>query len=131
MRALGAGPKLSGPRVISRGLWTWSPDSRQLLVLVTHGIDSGYVELATVDAATGTWRHRFDFDARHGGGPECCEAIAWPAGSRRWTVVRAVYGDAGVLRAHQSLHLDPATGSTSPGPGEAGGDWTFPPAPRR
>ena len=118
---------LSGPRAISRGSWTWSPDSRQLAMLVTHGISSGYVELTTVDAATGTWRHRFNFDARHGGGPECCEAIAWPAGSRRLAAVRAVYGDGGVARAHQLLRIDPATGATTPGPVLAGQDLTFHP----
>jgi hypothetical protein len=118
---------LSGPRIISRGNWTWSPDSRQLAVLVTHGVSTGYVELMTVDAATGSWRHRFDFDARHGGGAECCEAIAWPAGSRRLAVVRAVYGDGGLVRAHRLVHVDPATGAATPGPVLAGRDLTFHP----
>jgi hypothetical protein len=117
------GPR-SGPRSISRGSWTWSPDSRQLAVLVVHGISSGYVELMAVDAATGTWRHRFNFDARHGGGPECCEAIDWPAGSRRIAIVRAVYGG-GELRAHRMVHVDPATGATTLGPVLAGRDQTF------
>jgi hypothetical protein len=118
---------LSGPRITSRGNWTWSPDGRQLAVQVLHGISSGYQELMTVDVATGTWRHRFNFDARHGGGPECCEAIAWPAGSRRLAAVRAVYGDGGVVRAHQLLHIDPATGASTPGPVLAGQDLSFHP----
>ena len=75
-RVLAVPGPLSGPLVVSRGQWTWNPDSRQLAVLVTHGISTGYVELKTVDAATGAWRHRFNFDARHGGGPDCCEG--WP-----------------------------------------------------
>jgi hypothetical protein len=118
---------VSGPRQISRGQWTWSPDSRQLAVLVPHGVDTGYVELMTVDAVAGTWRHRFNFDARHGGGPECCEAIAWPAGSRRLAVVRTVYGDGGVVRAHRLVHVDPATGAGTPGPVLAGRDLSFHP----
>jgi hypothetical protein len=118
---------LSGPRITSRGNWTWSPDGRQLAVQVLHGISSGYQELMTVDVATGTWRHRFNFDARHGGGPECCEAIAWPAGSRRLAAVRAVYGDGGVVRAHQLLRIDPATGASTPGPVLAGQDLSFHP----
>jgi len=118
------GPLL-GPRAISRGLWAWSPDSRQLAVLVLHGISTGHVELMTVDAATGTWRHRFNFDARHGGGPECCEAIAWPAGSRRLAVVRSVYGAGGVVRAHRLVYVHPATGATTNGPVLAGRDQTF------
>jgi hypothetical protein len=96
------------------------PDSRQLAELVLHGISTGYVELTTVDVATGTWRHRLKFDARHGGGRECCEGIAWPAGSRRLAIVRAVYGDGGVVRSHRLLRLDPATGATTPGPVLAG-----------
>ena len=116
---------LSGPRAISRGSWTWSPDSRQLAVLVTHGISTGYVELLTVDVATGTWRHRFNFDAGHGGGPDCCEAIAWPAGSRRLAVVRAAYGDGGVVRSHRLQYVDPSTGATANGPVLAGRDVTF------
>jgi hypothetical protein len=106
---------LSGPRVINRGSWTWSPDGRQLAVLVVHGISSGYVELTTVDVATGTWRHRFNFDAGHGGRVECCEAIDWPAGSRRITVVGALYGG-GTVRGHQLLYADPATGTVMAGP---------------
>jgi WD40-like Beta Propeller Repeat len=118
---------LSGPRTISRGSWTWSPDGRQLAVLVVHGISSGYEELMTVDVATGTWRHRFDFDARHGGGPGCCEAIGWPAGSGRIAVVRAVAGAGGKVRQHRLVYVDPATGATTPGPVLAGRDVTFGP----
>jgi hypothetical protein len=117
---------LSGPRVISRGQWTWSPDSRQLAVLVAHGISTGYVELKTVDAATGAWRHRFNFDARHGGGPDCCEEMAWPAGSRRLVIANAVYRD-GVAVAHRLLYVDPATGATRRGPVLAGRDLVFGP----
>jgi WD40-like Beta Propeller Repeat len=116
---------LSGPRTTNRGDWTWSPDGRQLAVLVVHGISSGYVELMTVDVATGTWRHRFTFDARHGGAADCCEGIAWPAGSRRLAVVRVVYGDGGVARAHQLMWVDPATGATTAGPVLAGRGVTF------
>ena len=116
---------LSGPRITSRGNWTWSPDGRQLAVQVLHGISSGYQELMTVDVATGTWRHRFNFDARHGGGPDCCEVIDWPAGSRWIAVVRAVYGDGGRVQSHRLLYLDPATGATRLGPVLAGRDATF------
>lgn len=113
---------ISGPRMTSLGAWTWSPDSRQLAVLVGHGIESGYVELMTVDAGTGAWRHRFNFDGRHGGGPECCVAIDWPAGSRRLVVVKAVYGNDSRVRAHRLLRLDPASGATTLGPVLAGRD---------
>jgi WD40-like Beta Propeller Repeat len=58
---------LTGPETITRGDWAWSPDSRQVAVAVLHGIDRGYTELKTVDVATGRWRHRFNFGARHGG----------------------------------------------------------------
>jgi WD40 repeat protein len=118
---------LSGPEVISRGRWTWSPDSRRLAVQVLHGIDTGYSELKTVDVATGRWRHRFNFDARHGGGPECCAAMDWPAGSRRLALVKTVYGDGGTVRAYRLVYVDPATGATAPGPLLAGGDQTFGP----
>jgi hypothetical protein len=118
---------LSGPRIVSRGNWTWSPDGRQLAVQVVHGISSGYEELMTVDVATGTWRHRFDFDAHHGGGPDCCEAIGWPAGSGRIAVVRAVAGPGGTTLAHRLVYVDPATGATTPGPLLAGRDVTFGP----
>jgi hypothetical protein len=113
---------ISGPRMTSLGAWTWSPDSRQLAVLVGHGIESGYVGLMTVDAGTGAWRHRFNFDGRHGGGPECCVAIDWPAGSRRPVVVKAVYGNDSRVRAHRLLRLDPASGATTLGPVLAGRD---------
>jgi hypothetical protein len=116
---------LSGPRITSRGLWAWSPDGRQLAVQVVHGISSGYAELMTVDVVTGTWRHRFNFDARHGGGADCCEGVAWPAGSGRLAVVRVLSGDGGVARAHQLMWVDPATGATTAGPVLAGRDVTF------
>jgi hypothetical protein len=74
---------LGGPRTTTRGSRAWSRDSRQLAELVVHGISSGYTELMTVDADSGTWRHRFNVDARHGGGPDCCPTMTWPAGSRR------------------------------------------------
>jgi hypothetical protein len=91
---------------------------------VAHGISSGYVELTTVEVATGTWRHRFNFDPRHGGGADCCEAIAWPAGWRRLAVVRAEHGG-GTAVAHRLVYVDPATGAASPGPLLAGRGVTF------
>jgi hypothetical protein len=118
---------LSGPNIISRGRWAWSPDSRQLAVHVLHGIDTGYSELKTVDVATERWRHRFNFDARHGGGPECCTAMAWPAGSRRLAIVKTLYGDGGTVRAYRLVYVDPTTGATTPGAVLAGGDQTFHP----
>lgn len=107
---------LTGPDIISRGLWAWSPDSRQLAVQVVHGISSGYSELKTVDVATGRWRHRFNFDARHGGS-ECCVAMGWPAGSRRLAIVRTeVAADpAAPRRTYRLVYVDPTTGAATPG----------------
>jgi hypothetical protein len=123
-RVLAVPGPLTGPRVITLGDWVWSPDGRQLAVLVIHGVSSGYQELKTVDVATGTWRHRFDFDASHGGGPDCCEAIAWPAGSRGIAVLQAIHAG-GEARDRRLVYVDPATGATTPGPVLAGPDATF------
>jgi WD40-like Beta Propeller Repeat len=109
---------LTGPEAITRGHWAWSPDSRQLAVTVLHGIDRGYLELKTVDVATGRWRHRFNFDARHGGGSEgCATAMAWPTGSRHIVCVQTVVaGDPAAPRqTYRLVHVDPATGATIPG----------------
>jgi hypothetical protein len=109
---------LQGPDTISRGPWAWSPDSRQLAVQVLHGISTGYTELKTVEVATGRWRHRFNFDARHGGGSEGCAAMAWPPGSRHIACVRTVYGGprhAPTVQAHRLVYLDPTTGAATPG----------------
>jgi hypothetical protein len=115
---------LSGPdpNIISRGLWAWSPDSRQLAVQVLHGIDTGYSELKTVDVATGRWRHRFNFDAKHGGGDECCVAMDWPAGSRRLALVKTIYHADELTRTYRLAYVDPTTGATTPGAVLAVGD---------
>jgi hypothetical protein len=110
---------LSGPETITRGHWAWSPDSRQIAMLVTHGISSGYVELMTVDVATGTWRHRFNLDAKHIGGQECCMAMAWPAGGRGIAIVQTVVHSGGNVddpsRTFRLVYVDPATGAATPG----------------
>jgi hypothetical protein len=109
---------LSGPEIISRGSWAWSPDSRKVAVLVQHGLSRPNVELLTVDVATGRWRHRFKFDAKHGGGSDCCVAMAWPAGSLGIAVVRGELdgGDpADPSRTYRLVYVDPATGAATPG----------------
>jgi hypothetical protein len=110
---------LSGPEIITRGHWAWSPDSRQIAMLVTHGISSGYVELVTVDVATGTWRHRFNLDAKHIGGHECCAAMAWPAGGRGIAIVQTIVHPGGNVddpsRTFRLVYADPATGAATPG----------------
>jgi hypothetical protein len=121
---------LTGPEIISRGFWAWSPGSRQLAVQVVHGISTGYSELKTVDVATGRWRHRFNFDARHGGS-EGFVAMEWPAESRRLAIVRTeVAGDAAApRRTYRLVYVDPATGATTPGAVLASGrDLTLYPA---
>lgn len=122
---------LSGPETITRGHWAWSPDSRQIAMLVTHGISSGYVELMTVDVATGTWRHRFNFDARHGGGgQECCVAMAWPAGGRGIAIVQTMVHPGGNVddpsRTYRLTYVDPAIGATAPGIVLAAGRSLYP-----
>jgi hypothetical protein len=110
---------ISGPDAISRGHWAWSPDSRQIAMLVTHGISRGYVELMTVDVATGTWRHRFNLDAKHIGGHECCVAMAWPAGGRGIAIVQTIVHSGGNVgdpsRTFRLVYADPAIGAASPG----------------
>jgi hypothetical protein len=110
---------LSGPDAISRGHWAWSPDSRQIAMLVTHGISRGYVELMTVDVATGTWRHRFNLDAKHIGGHECCVAMAWPAGGRGIAIVQTIVHPGGNVddpsRTFRLVYVDPTTGAATPG----------------
>jgi hypothetical protein len=113
---------LTGPEAITRGSWAWSPDSRQVAVTVLHGIDRGYLELKTVDVATGRWRHRFNFDARHGGGHECCLTVEWPSGSRRITVVQTIYHADEQTRTYRLVYVDPATGAATPGAVLAVGD---------
>ena len=111
---------LTGPETISRGQWAWSPDSRRIAMLVTHGISSGYVELMTVDVATGTWRHRFRLDAKHIGGHECCAAMAWPAGGRGIAMVQTIILPGGNVddpsRTFRLVYADPATGAATQGP---------------
>jgi hypothetical protein len=111
---------LSGPEIISRGNWAWSPDSRQIAMLVVHGISRGYTELMTVEVATEKWRHRFPFDAKHGGaGHECCVAMAWPAGGRGIALVRTIVDPGGNAGApsltYRLVYVDPATGAATPG----------------
>jgi hypothetical protein len=113
---------LTGPEAITRGNWAWSPDSRQLAVQVVHGISTGYSELKTVDVATGRWRHRFNFDAKHGGGHECCLTLEWPSGSRRITVVQTIYHVDEQTRTYRLVYVDPATGAATPGAVLAVGD---------
>jgi hypothetical protein len=88
-------------------------------MLVTHGISSGYVELMTVDVATGTWRHRFNLDAKHIGGHECCAAMAWPAGGRGIAIVQTIVHPGGNVddpsRTFRLVYADPATGAATPG----------------
>ena len=114
---------LSGPETITRGNWAWSPDSRQVAVLVVHGISRGYTELLTVDVATGRWRHRFNFDAKHGGGSDCCVAMAWPAGSKRIVIVPVVVN--GTRNTYRLVYVDPKTGSAAPGIVLAAGEMTL------
>jgi hypothetical protein len=118
-RALPIPGPVTGAGLITRGNWAWSPDSRAVAVLVTHGISHGYTELMTVDVVTGQWRHMFNFDARHGGGPDCCVEMDWPAGSRRIAFVQTVISSAGApdapLRRYQLMYVDPATGAAAPG----------------
>jgi hypothetical protein len=113
---------LTGPEAITRGNWAWSPDSRQVAVMVVHGINRGYTELTTVDVATGRWRHRFNFDAKHGGGHECCLTLEWPSGSRRITVVQTIYHADEQTRTYRLVYVDPATGAATPGAVLAVGD---------
>jgi hypothetical protein len=110
---------LSGPETITRGRWAWSPDGRQIAMLVTHGISSGYVELMTVDVATGTWRHRFNLDAKHIGGHECCMTMAWPAGGRGIAIVQTIVHPGGNVddpsRTYRLVYADPTTGAATKG----------------
>jgi hypothetical protein len=123
------GPR-SGPETISRGHWAWSPDSRQIAMLVTHGISRGYVELMTVDVATGRWRHRFNLDAKHVGGHECCVAMAWPAGGRGIALVRTTVdpgsnpGDPSLT--YRLVYVNPTTGAATPGVVLAAGRSVYP-----
>jgi Tol biopolymer transport system component len=103
----------------------WSPDSRQVAMVVDRSIkpasDTAGVrkELWIADVATGRWRHHFNFDAKHGGGPDCCQAMAWPAGSHRivFVVLTVISGGNpdGPLLTYRLVYVEPATGAATPG----------------
>jgi hypothetical protein len=63
------------------------------------------------------------FDAKHGGGRDCCVAIDWPAGSKRIVVIPSVVN--GASNTYRLVYVDPATGAAAPGVVLAAGEMTL------
>jgi hypothetical protein len=109
---------VGGDNAVNRGSWVWNPDSRHVAVLVTRGNSPLRTGLEMVDVVTGRWRHMFNFDGRQGRPRECCEAMAWPAGSQRIAFVQGILGDPAnpdSRVANRLMYVDPTTGTVTPG----------------